>query len=71
MYLVNRWRVGRPIFGLIDEVAERTGFYPVYPKDTPRHEPVKAAAPASADSKVAPIEPVKVIPATSPIAAAK
>jgi hypothetical protein len=43
MYLVNKWRVSRPIFGLIDEVAERSEFYPVYPKKSEGPAP---AAPA-------------------------
>ena len=25
-YLVNRWRVSRPVLGLVDESAERAGF---------------------------------------------
>jgi hypothetical protein len=29
MYLVNKWRVSRPVLGLIDEAAEKAGFYPV------------------------------------------
>jgi O-antigen biosynthesis protein len=29
IYLVNRWRVARPVLGLVDAVAERTGFWPV------------------------------------------
>ncbi|QOV88275.1 glycosyltransferase [Humisphaera borealis] len=32
MYLVNRWRVTVPVLGMIDEVAERSGYWPVYPK---------------------------------------
>ncbi|MDB5292318.1 MAG: glycosyl transferase family 2, partial [Phycisphaerales bacterium] len=38
MYLVNRWLVSNPALGLIDEVAERAGFYPVPAKkpDKPR-----------------------------------
>ncbi len=40
MYLVNKWRVTNPVLGLIDAVAERTGFYPV-PAEPP------SAAPAS------------------------
>jgi hypothetical protein len=28
-YLINRWRVATPILGLIDEVAEKAGYYPV------------------------------------------
>jgi len=67
MYLVNKWRVSRPIFGLIDEVAERTGFYPVYPKGTPKAEPTKAPKP---ESKAAPT-PSETLPATGPVIAAK
>ncbi len=29
MYLVNRWQVSVPVLGLIDEVAEKFGYYPV------------------------------------------
>jgi O-antigen biosynthesis protein len=32
MFIVNRWRVSIPVLGLIDEVAEKSGYYPVYPK---------------------------------------
>jgi GT2 family glycosyltransferase len=66
MYLVNKWRVSRPIFGLIDEVAERTGFYPVFPKGTPAPEPAKAPKP-----EVKTTDPVEVLPATGPVIAAK
>ena len=34
MYVVNRWRVSNPVLGLIDEVAEKSEFYPVHPKKT-------------------------------------
>jgi glycosyltransferase involved in cell wall biosynthesis len=44
MYLINKWRVSRPVFGLIDEVAERAGFYPVFPKEPDQPEPAPAAA---------------------------
>ena len=39
MYAVNRWRVSIPVLGLIDEVAEKSGYYPVYPKKTEAPEP--------------------------------
>jgi glycosyltransferase involved in cell wall biosynthesis len=29
MYAVNKWRVSRPVFGLIDEAAEKAGFIPL------------------------------------------
>ena len=32
MYLLNRWRVSVPVLGMIDEVAERNTYWPVYPK---------------------------------------
>lgn len=34
MYSVNRWRVGRPVFALIDEAAENAGFVPLPGKVT-------------------------------------
>jgi len=35
MYLVNKWRVSRPVLGLIDASAEKAGFYPVPSKPAP------------------------------------
>ena len=32
MFLVNRWRVATPVLGLIDAVAEKSGYWPVHPK---------------------------------------
>ncbi len=32
LFVVNRWRVVNPVLGLVDQVAEDAGFYPVYPK---------------------------------------
>ena len=29
MYLVNRWRVTTPVLGMIDEIAEGAGYWPV------------------------------------------
>jgi hypothetical protein len=29
IYMVSRWRVSRPVMGLIDRAAEKAGFYPV------------------------------------------
>ena len=46
MYAVNRWRVSRPIFGLIDQAAEQAGFTPLAGrKPVPR--PGVAAAPTT------------------------
>jgi GT2 family glycosyltransferase len=66
MYLVNRWSVSRPIFGLIDEVAERTGFYPVYPNGA--KEAQSAQSQPAAVENTAPTN-VDVLPA--PVVAAK
>ncbi len=44
MYMVNRWRVSIPVLGLIDEVAEKSGYYPVYPKKSETPEPAEEAA---------------------------
>ncbi len=48
MFVVNRWRVSMPVLGLIDEVAERSGYWPVYPKKQRKQEPqpVKNMEPA-------------------------
>ena len=40
MYAVNRWRVSMPVLGMIDESAERAGFYPV-----PTQKPSSPKAP--------------------------
>jgi hypothetical protein len=66
MYLFNKWHVSRPIFGLVDEVAEKAGFYPVYPHRDEKPRPATVTQPE--DRKA---EPADVLPATSPIAAAK
>ena len=29
MYLINRWRVTTPVLGMIDEIAEGAGYWPV------------------------------------------
>jgi hypothetical protein len=49
MYAVNRWRVSMPVLGMIDESAERAGFYPVTPQapqtpEQPEAKPVPAIA---------------------------
>ncbi|MCC6424584.1 MAG: glycosyltransferase [Phycisphaerales bacterium] len=38
MYLVNKWRVSRPVLGLIDEAAEKAGFYPVPAQPAEKNE---------------------------------
>src|SRR2546430_10078007 len=45
MYLFNKWHVSRPIFGLVDEVAEKAGFYPVYPHREDKPQPVAVNQP--------------------------
>jgi glycosyltransferase involved in cell wall biosynthesis/exo-beta-1,3-glucanase (GH17 family) len=50
MYLVNKSLVSGPVLNLIDEVAERVGFYPVHEKPAPPAQPAPApAAPAQDD----------------------
>jgi hypothetical protein len=46
MYLVNRWQVATPVLGLIDEIAEKYGYWPV-------HTPEQSAAAKAAKEKVA------------------
>jgi hypothetical protein len=47
MHAVNRWRVTMPVVGLIDESAERAGFYPVPTDPNPdRQEPSAKTKPA-------------------------
>ncbi len=41
MYAVNRWRVSIPVLGLIDESAEKAGFYPVPTRTPPQDQPGK------------------------------
>jgi GT2 family glycosyltransferase len=65
MYVVNRWRVSRPVFGLIDEVAEKAGFYPVFPKTVEKPKEVEAAEPAAAPSA-----PDDLFAGNAPVAAA-
>jgi hypothetical protein len=46
MYLVNRWHVTGPVLGLIDDVAEKAGFWPV-PTEPEAEKPLESApAPA-------------------------
>src|SRR3954452_138815 len=66
MYLTNKWYVARPIFGLIDEVAEKAGFYPVYPKQQQQQETEAAATPRPALAPAA-----EALPDNTSIAAAK
>jgi hypothetical protein len=66
MYLINKWHVSRPIFGLIDEVAEKAGFYPVYPKQQQQTEPAQSPRPAPSVPPAA-----EVLPDNPSIAAAK
>jgi hypothetical protein len=61
MYLVNRWHVTGPVLGLIDDVAEKAGFWPV--PTEPEAEPEKeaeaapAAEPAEASAQAPAPEP--------------
>ena len=50
MYAVNRWRVSIPVIGLVDEAAEKAGFYPVPAKPgAQRSEAPDSAVPAQDD----------------------
>jgi hypothetical protein len=55
MYVTNRWRVARPVLGLMDEAAERAGFYPV--PNSPL-APSRSAAPTAKPQAAAALEPV-------------
>jgi O-antigen biosynthesis protein len=57
IYLLNRWKVARPVMGLIDAAAERAGFYPV-----PRTPPKKQAAAPAPQPAPEPSLPAKPIP---------
>jgi hypothetical protein len=72
MYLVNKWRVSRPVFGLIDEIAERAGFYPVYSKKpetpAPTAQPAPAMPPPAREPETS-LAPAPAAAASMPIAA--
>jgi hypothetical protein len=53
MYLVNRFRVVNSVLGLIDESAEKAGFYPVPAKKIEERRP---ARPAAQNSALPPVE---------------
>jgi hypothetical protein len=46
MYLINRWRVTTPVLGMIDQVAEEAGYWPVPAKKAAKAKKVKKAKPA-------------------------
>ncbi len=58
MFVVNRWRVSMPVLGLIDEVAERSGYWPVYPKKQEKQELAAEIAP-KVKVKEQPDDPLK------------
>ena len=65
MHAVNRWRVTIPVVGLIDESAERAGFYPV-PTDPPEHQQQRPTAkPASAGAAPEAAIPAEAEPAVA------
>jgi len=69
MYLVNRWHVTGPVLGLIDDVAEKAGFWPVptepEPEKKPEAAPAPAAEPAEAPAPDQSFGPAHVEPATA------
>jgi hypothetical protein len=46
MYLVNRWQVATPVLGLVDEVAEKYGYWPVHTPGASKTVKNDAAKPA-------------------------
>ncbi len=74
MYIVNRWSVSRPVFGLIDEVAEKAGFYPVFPRGAePAPQPQSQPHPEPIQPNSEPLASASQpdLPANAPIATAK
>ena len=68
MYLVNRWHVTGPVLGLIDDVAEKAGFWPVPTEPEAEKKPEAAPAPAEPAEAPAPDQsfgPAHVEPATA------
>lgn len=70
MYLVNKWRISRPVFGLIDEVAEKAGFYPVFAKGEEAAVKTREGEGSSIQPRQ-PEEKAPLIPATAPVVGAK
>jgi hypothetical protein len=68
MYAINKWRVSMPVFGLIDEAAEKAGFVPLKGKVTAptRIQTDQEKEKAEARKLVEPIE----VPATGQTSAA-
>jgi hypothetical protein len=58
MFLVNRWHVTNPVVALVDQVAERSGFYPVYAPTKAERKANRRAMFAS-DSKEATAEMIR------------
>jgi hypothetical protein len=60
MFAVNRWRVSVPVLGLIDEVAEKSEYYPV-PRKKPsrpkRRKPAKEKKPQPEPELLDDLEP--------------
>lgn len=56
MFVVNRWRVSIPVLGLIDEVAEKSGYYPVHPKKAESRKRVRKTASAHEREEVVEIK---------------
>ncbi len=53
MYAVNRWRVTRPVLGMIDEVAERIHYWPVPAKRTGKKQEATDGAPIASPAQEA------------------
>ncbi|HEY8751477.1 MAG TPA: glycosyltransferase [Tepidisphaeraceae bacterium] len=74
MYAVNRWRVSIPVLGMIDESAERAGFYPVPTRTPPQDKagkPKEAPIPQPAKPEIPPLmEPAPAVAARASAAPA-
>jgi hypothetical protein len=60
MFAVNRWRVSVPVLGLIDEVAEKSEYYPVprkKPSKPKRQKPAKEKKPQPEPELIEDLEP--------------
>jgi hypothetical protein len=64
MYLVNRWHVTGPVLGLIDDVAEKAGFWHVPTEPVVEKQVAPQAAPPAPSADAAPDEQA-VQPATA------
>lgn len=58
MFLINRWHVTNPVVALVDQVAERSGFYPVHAPTRAERKAARQKA-VSTDSRDATTEMIR------------